>query len=156
MKHSVCPPPNSVIAITNLSSRDNSSSIGFTHLGGATQFAVIRRKHSELSVVLPCIPSSPYKKVGEAIAKNSLFSLEREKLKQAFILWLQRNPLREENLLKTYIGSYWRIRISSIVDLIELPHPLKKKMNRKDKKRELGYRDFGINEKKNENEVGAL
>ncbi|KAK6739669.1 hypothetical protein RB195_008269 [Necator americanus] len=103
----------------------------FTHLGGATQFAVIRRKHSELSVVLPCIPSSPYKKVGEAIAKNSLFSLEREKLKQAFILWLQRNPLREENLLKTYIGSYWRIRISSIVDLIELPHPLKKKMNRK-------------------------
>ncbi|KHJ76413.1 hypothetical protein OESDEN_23967 [Oesophagostomum dentatum] len=38
--------------------------------------------------------------VGHSILKNSLFSLEREKMKQAFIRWLQLNPLREEDLLR--------------------------------------------------------
>lgn len=104
----------------------------------------------------------PYLQVGESVAKNSLFALEREKLKQAFILWLERNPLREEDLLRvifwvfpgavrntiytsssvrfcavkmfifqTYIGNYWRVCMSSVVDLIELPKQLKKNMNKK-------------------------
>ncbi|KAL6728235.1 hypothetical protein Aduo_010028 [Ancylostoma duodenale] len=104
---------------------------GFTHLGGATQFAVIQRKFNELNVPLPHARLKPYKKAGESVAKNSLFSLEREKLRQAFILWLERNPLREEDLLRTYVGNYWRVFMSSVVDLIELPKQLKKNMNSK-------------------------
>ncbi|KHJ86370.1 hypothetical protein OESDEN_13884, partial [Oesophagostomum dentatum] len=69
--------------------------------------------------------------VGHSILKNSLFSLEREKMKQAFIRWLQLNPLREEDLLRTFIGNYWRVYVKSIVDLADLPMAMKKDMNTK-------------------------
>ncbi|EPB78043.1 hypothetical protein ANCCEY_02892 [Ancylostoma ceylanicum] len=131
MKRLDCPTITSDMATISLSSRDRNSNAGFTHLGGATQFAIIQRKFNEFHVPLPHASLKPYKKAGEAVAKNSLFSLEREKLKQAFILWLERNPLREEDLLRTYVGNYWRVYMSSVVDLIELPKQLRKNMNSK-------------------------
>ncbi|VDK52278.1 unnamed protein product [Cylicostephanus goldi] len=103
----------------------------FAHLQGATQFAVIRRKFSKSVLALPYSNTRPFKKVGEVIAKNSLYSLEREKVREAFKLWLSRNPLRENDLLKTFVGNYWRVGMSSVVDLINLPEPLKAKLNQK-------------------------
>ncbi|VDP00058.1 unnamed protein product [Heligmosomoides polygyrus] len=68
---------------------------------------------------------------GEMVAKNSLFPLEREKAKQAFILWLEENPLLEDGLVKSGVGEFWRVGMTTLMDNIELPEQLKKNLNKK-------------------------
>ncbi|WKY00378.1 hypothetical protein Q1695_014883 [Nippostrongylus brasiliensis] len=100
-------------------------------LGGATQFAIIRRRPSNIGASLPQVQSRAYKKAGEVVAKNSLFTLEREKVKEAFIRWLRENPLSEENLTKNYMCDFWRVCMTAVLNNIELPRQLKKDLSKK-------------------------
>uniref|UniRef100_A0A7I4YBZ9 Small RNA 2'-O-methyltransferase n=1 Tax=Haemonchus contortus TaxID=6289 RepID=A0A7I4YBZ9_HAECO len=104
---------------------------GYNRFGGATQFGIIRRKRNEIITMLPHSCSRPYKKVGELVVENSFFPLEREKVRQAFILWLQENPLLQENLIKSYIGEFWRVCMTAVLKNIELPAQLKKRLDKK-------------------------
>ncbi|KAK6050418.1 hypothetical protein COOONC_12077 [Cooperia oncophora] len=81
--------------------------------------------------MLPHVCSRSYKKAGELVVKNSFFALEREKIKQAFILWLEENPLLQENLIKSYIGEFWRVCMTTIMNNIELPSQLKNGLSKK-------------------------
>ncbi|PIO58222.1 hypothetical protein TELCIR_20347, partial [Teladorsagia circumcincta] len=103
----------------------------YAHLGGATQFGIIRRKRNGITTMLPHISTKSYKKVGEMVVKNSFFPLEREKIKQAFILWLEENPLLQEDLTKSFIGEFWRVCTTAVMNNIELPAQLKKDLNKK-------------------------
>ncbi|KJH52869.1 hypothetical protein DICVIV_00914 [Dictyocaulus viviparus] len=104
---------------------------GFDRLGGATQFGIIHKKRARLSGVVRHECSKVYRKVGETVVRNSLFSLEREKVKQAFRLWLQENKLLEENLIQSSIGNFWRVDMKEIVRNIELPTKLKNNLNKR-------------------------
>ncbi|KAK5968926.1 hypothetical protein GCK32_009987 [Trichostrongylus colubriformis] len=74
----------------------------------------------------PHISSRSYKKAGDVVLKNSFYPLEREKVKQAFILWLEQNPLLQQDLIKSYTSEFWRVCLTAIMDNIELPEQLKK------------------------------
>ncbi|KAK6011652.1 hypothetical protein OSTOST_23255, partial [Ostertagia ostertagi] len=103
----------------------------YAHLGGATQFGIIRRKQNGVTTMLPHVSSKSYKKVGELVVKNSFFPLEREKIKQAFILWLEENPLLQEGLTKSFIGEFWRVCTTAVMNNVELPAQLKKGLSKK-------------------------
>lgn len=104
---------------------------GYYRLGGATQFGIIRRKRSVITRSPVPQNSKPYKKAGDFVIRNSLFPLEREKLKKAFIEWLERNPLTEEHLVRTGVGDYWRVCITTLLNDSELPMKLKATLDKK-------------------------
>ncbi|KAJ1372772.1 hypothetical protein KIN20_035020 [Parelaphostrongylus tenuis] len=103
---------------------------GFAHLGGATQFGIISRmrKHSMVTVHHPNL--KVYRKVGEIVLRNSLFILQREKVKQGFILWLQNNRLLKDHLIQSSAGGFWRVDVGEVLQNVELPKQLKNQLDK--------------------------
>ncbi|VDM61292.1 unnamed protein product [Angiostrongylus costaricensis] len=103
----------------------------FTRLGGATQFGTIFRKQMSSAQMVQHPSAKVYKKVGETVLKNSLFILERETIKQAFILWLQNNKLLKDHLIQNSNGSFWRVDVDEVIQNVKLPAQLKSQLDKR-------------------------
>ncbi|KAE9416897.1 hypothetical protein Angca_009072 [Angiostrongylus cantonensis] len=103
----------------------------FTRLGGATQFGTIFRKQRSLVQMVQHHSVRVYKKAGQAVLKNSLFILERETIKQGFILWLQNNKLLRDHLIQSPFGKFWRVDVDEVMQNVKLPAQLKSQLDKR-------------------------
>uniref|UniRef100_A0A158PA05 Small RNA 2'-O-methyltransferase n=1 Tax=Angiostrongylus cantonensis TaxID=6313 RepID=A0A158PA05_ANGCA len=70
-------------------------------------------------------------KAGQAVLKNSLFILERETIKQGFILWLQNNKLLRDHLIQSPFGKFWRVDVDEVMQNVKLPAQLKSQLDKR-------------------------